>query len=57
MATGNSGSVTLSATKNFSVIINWSETYDESANTHSVSITSCQVKSSTWRYNTYYPNG
>ena len=41
MATGNSGSVTLSATKNFSVIINWSETYDESANTHSVSITSC----------------
>ena len=57
MATGNSGSFTLSATKNFSVIINWSETYNESANTHSVNITSCQVKSGTWHYNAYFPNG
>ena len=57
MATGNSGSFTLSASGNFSVVIYWSETYDESANTHNVSITSCQLKSSNWYGFTYYPSG
>ena len=41
MATGNSGSFTLSGSQNFAVIITWSETYNEAANTHVVSITSC----------------
>ena len=40
MATGNSGSFTLTGSQNFAVIINWAETYNESANTHVVSITS-----------------
>ena len=57
MATGNSGSFTLSGTQNFAVIINWSETYNESANTHVVSITSCQLVSYNWYGFTYYPNG
>lgn len=57
MATGNSGSFTLPASGNFSVVIYWAETYDESANTHSVSITSCQLQSSNWYGFTYYPSG
>lgn len=57
MATGNSGSFTLSGSQNFAVIINWSETYNESANTHVVSITSCQLVSYNWYGFTYYPNG
>lgn len=57
MATGNSGSFTLSASGNFSVVIYWSETYNESANTHNVSITACQLKSSNWYGFTYYPSG
>ena len=57
MATGNSGSFTLSASGNFAVIINWSETYNESANTHVVSITSCQLVSYNWYGFTYYPSG
>ena len=57
MAQGNSGSFTLSGTQNFAVIINWSETYNESANTHVVSITSCQLVSYNWYGFTYYPNG
>lgn len=57
MATGNSGSFTLSGSGNFSVVIYWSETYNESANTHNVSITKCQLKSSNWYGFTYYPNG
>lgn len=57
MATGNSGSFTLPASGNFSVVIYWSETYNESANTHVVSITACQLKSSNWYGFTYYPNG
>ena len=57
MATGNSGNFTLSASGNFSVVIYWSETYDESTNTHNVSITKCQLKSSNWYGFTYYLNG
>lgn len=57
MATGNSGSFTLSASGNFSVVIYWSETYNETANTHNVSITACQLKSSNWYGFTYYPSG
>lgn len=57
MATGNSGSFTLSGSQNFAVIINWAETYNESANTHVVSITSCQLVSYNWYGFTYYPNG
>ena len=57
MAQGNSGSFTLSGSQNFAVIINWSETYNESANTHVVSITSCQLVSYNWYGFTYYPNG
>lgn len=57
MATGNSGSFTLPASGNFYVVIYWSETYNESANTHTVSITSCQLCSSNWYGFTYYPSG
>ena len=57
MAQGNSGSFTLTGSQNFAVIINWSETYNESANTHVVSITSCQLVSYNWYGFTYYPNG
>lgn len=57
MATGNSGSFTLSGSQNFAVIIYWSETYNESANTHNVSITACQLVSYNWYGFTYYPSG
>ncbi len=57
MATGNSGSFTLSGSQNFAVVIYWSETYNESANTHNVSITSCQLISYNWYGFTYYPTG
>ena len=57
MAQGNSGSFTLSGSQNFAVIIYWSETYNESANTHVVSITSCQLVSYNWYGFTYYPSG
>ena len=57
MAQGNSGSFTLSGSQNFAVIIYWSETYNEAANTHVVSITSCQLVSYNWYGFTYYPNG
>lgn len=57
MAQGNSGSFTLSGSQNFAVIIYWSETYNEAANAHVVSITSCQLVSYNWYGFTYYPNG
>ena len=46
MATGNSGSFTVSGTNNFSVVVYWSETYDTSTNTHVVSIDNVKLKSS-----------
>ncbi len=57
MAIGNSGRISFSASQNFSVVLYWSETFDPSANTHDVSITSCQLVSSNWYGFTYYPNG
>ena len=57
MAQGNSGSFTLSGSQNFAVIIYWSETYNESANTHVVSITAAQLVSYNWYGFTYYPHG
>ena len=57
MAQGNSGSFTLTGSQNFAVIIYWSETYNESANTHVVSITAAQLVSYNWYGFTYYPNG
>ena len=57
MATGNSGSFTLTGSQNFAVIIYWSETYNESANTHVVSITAAQLVSYNWYGFTYYPSG
>ena len=57
MAQGNSGSFTLSGSQNFAVIIYWSETYNESANTHVVSITAAQLVSYNWYGFTYYPSG
>ena len=57
MAQGNSGYFTLAGSQNFAVIIYWPETYNESANTHNVSITSCQLVSYNWYEFTYYPTG
>ena len=37
MPQGNSGSFLLSGSQNFDVLIYWSETYNEAANTHNVS--------------------
>lgn len=57
MATGNSGTITLTGSANFAVVLHWSETYNESANTHVVSITSACLKSYNWYGFTYYPSG
>ena len=57
MAQGNSGSFTLTGSQNVAVIIYWSETYNESANTHVVSITAAQLVSYNWYGFTYYPHG
>ena len=61
MATGKSGYFDLSTTKtNVKVRVNWSETYDVSANTSTLQITSIQVMAvSPYGYYgyTYYPNG
>ena len=53
MAQGNSGSFTLTGSQNFAVIIYWSETYNESANTHVVSITAAQLVSYNWYGSSY----
>ncbi len=57
MAQGNSGYFVLSGSSNFGVIIYWSETYNESANTHDVSIVAAQLFSNNWYGFTYYPTG
>ena len=57
MAQGNSGNFTITGSQNFAVTIYWSETYNESANTHVVSITAAQLVSYNWYGFTYYPNG
>lgn len=57
MATGNSGSFTIAGTKNMSAKCYWSETYNESANTHVVSVDKICLISTNWYGFTYYPNG
>ena len=48
MATGNSGSFSISGSQNMTAVVYWSETYNESANTHVVSINRIMLKSSNW---------
>lgn len=57
MATGNSGSFTIAGTRQMSAKCYWSETYNESANTHVVSIDKICLISTNWYGFTYYPNG
>lgn len=57
MATGNSGSFIITGTKNMSAKCYWSETYNESANTHQVSVDKICLISTNWYGFTYYPNG
>ena len=57
MASGNSGSFTISGTKYMSAVCYWSETYNVSANTHVVSIDKLMLKSSNWYGFTYYLDG
>ena len=57
MEYGNSGSFTLTATQNFSVVIDWTEVFEESNNYHVVLITACKLVSYNWYGFTYYPTG
>ena len=57
MATGNSGTISISGTKYMSAVLYWSETYDVASNTHVVSINNIKFKSSNWYGFTYYLNG
>ena len=57
MEYGNSGSFTLTGTQNFSVVIDWTEVYEESNNYHIVLITACKLVSHNWYGFTYYPTG
>ena len=54
MATGLSGSFEVTGTKNMTAKFFWSETYDVISNTHILTITKVQVKSSNWYGYTYY---
>ena len=58
MASGNNGELTWTGSvSDFSVLMTWSEEYDISSNTSSVTITSIQVKSAGTIGYDYYPNG
>ena len=57
MATGNSGTITVTGTKQTTAILYWSETYDVASNTHVVSIDNITFKSSNWYGFTYYLKG
>jgi len=57
MATGNSGTITVTGTKQTSAVLYWSETYDVASNTHVVSIDNITFKSSNWYGFTYYLHG
>lgn len=57
MATGNSGTISITGTKQMSAVLYWSETYDVASNTHVVSIDTIKFKSSNWYGFTYYLNG
>lgn len=59
MATGRNGYVEFTASAFYgsqTMRINWSETYDQSANTSDVTITSIQLKSNTYVGQSYYGN-
>ena len=57
MANGNSGTITVTGTKQMSAVLYWSETYDVASNTHVVSIDNITFKSSNWYGFTYYLSG
>lgn len=57
MASGNSGTISVTGTKNMSAVLYWSETYDVASNTHVVSIDNITFKSSNWYGFTYYLSG
>lgn len=58
MATGITGYFDLTGSNSsFTVRVNYSETYDAVANTSALSITSVQVKSSSYYGYSYYPDG
>ena len=57
MATGNSGTITVTGTKQMSAVLYWSETYDVASNSHVVSIDNITFKSSNWYGFTYYLHG
>ena len=57
MASGNSGTISVTGTKNMSAVLYWSETYDVASNTHVVSIDNITFKSSNWYGFTYYLKG
>lgn len=53
MATGKSGKISITGTKNMSAVLYWSETYDVATNTHVVKIDNIKFKSSNWYGFTY----
>lgn len=57
MAVGKSGSFELTGTLGITVRVFWSETYTIDTNQSVVSIDKLQVKSSSYSYVTYFPNG
>ena len=57
MATGKSGYFELTGNKGVTLLINWAETYEVATNKSTVSITSIQVKSSSYYEVIYYPKG
>ncbi len=57
MATGKSGKISITGTKNMSAVLYWSETYDVATNTHVVKIDNIKFKSSNWYGFTYYLTG
>ena len=57
MASGNSGTISVTGTKQMSAVLYWSETYDVASNTHIVSIDNIKFKSSNWYGFTYYLTG
>lgn len=58
MATGKSSYFDLDCTSSlFKIRINWSESYDASTNSSTVTISSVQFKSTEWAGFSYYPDG
>jgi hypothetical protein len=57
MAVGKSGSFELTGTQGITVRVFWSESYTIDSNQSVVSIDKLQVKSSSYSYVTYFPNG